>query len=219
MKTRIASAKRPRRTARAAAAAAIALGVTAVPAAATIIMQNYVEADIQSVAACMNKVAGADASDGSGLVAFDTTNTQATTDGVAVLNETFTIKALRGDHLISSDAGRIVNNCDYPITVSVKAEGQLGDAVKEGDWTGLSARLYLGTAGGTANTDFSAAADWLSSPIHSNGATLPDDYTGTVVLAANGGTARLGWAVDAATDAAATDLAPAILRFTISGQP
>lgn len=218
MNTSNAKSRGTRRGVRAAVVGVVALGVTAVPAAATIIMQNFVEADISAVDACMNKVGGADASNGSGLVAFDTTHTQNTADGVAVLNETFTITALKGDRLISSDAGAIVNNCSYPITVSLKAEAQLGDAVTGGDWTDLSALVYLGTENGAANPDFSATADWLGSPIHADSTGVVDSSVGTVTLAPTK-SARIGWVVDAGTGALAASATPAILRFTVSGQP
>lgn len=208
-----------RRMAKTAAAAAFVLGVTALPAAATMIMQNFIEADIQAAPACMVKTAGADAGHTSGLVTFNTTNTQSNnaTDGVQLLNETFTIKALKGDRLISSSAGVITNNCTYPLTVSLVAEGQLGDAMWEGSWTDISADLYLGTANGTATTDFSNASAWLTSPIHANSTGVTDTQTGSVTLAPND-TALLGWLIDAGTSADTTT-SNAVLRFTVSGQP
>jgi hypothetical protein len=209
-----------RRGLRTAGVTALVLGVTALPAAATVIMQNFVEADLSATPACMVKVGGADASNASGLVSFDTGNAQNNnaTDAVPLLNETFTIKGLKGDRLISSDAGAVRNDCDYPITVSMKVESQFGDAGYDGDWTQLAATVHLGTANGAAGTDFSNTANWLASPIHANSSSVTDDSVGTVTLAA-GQSARIGWEVDAGTGATATSTDPAILRFTISGQP
>lgn len=209
--------KPKRRLGRTIAAAAAALAVTAAPAAATVAMQNMVEANIKTTTACMAKIAGGDTSSTSGLVSFNTTATQTTTDGVAMLNELFTVTAVKGDRLVSSDAGAVKNNCTYSLVVTVRVEDQFGDPKWAGPWTDLAATLYLGKANGAADPTF-GATDWLGSPVKANSTGVVDDIVGTVTLAP-GESARLGWAVDCGTGATATAGNPAILRFTVQGEP
>ncbi|MFV0317167.1 MAG: hypothetical protein ACK5O2_09445 [Microthrixaceae bacterium] len=221
MRSTATDARRPtaKRLSRTLVAAAAILGLTALPAAATVLMQNFVEADIESTPACMTKTAGSDSTSSGGVVTFNTTNTQSTSgDSVNLLNETFTLKGFKGDRLISSDAGAVVNKCTFPVTISLKAEAQFGEPAWAGDWADLAASVYLGTPGGAADPDFTNTSAWLGSPIHANSTGVTDDSVGTVTLPA-GSQARIGWSLDSGTRAAATNASPAILRFTVSGSP
>lgn len=183
------------------------------------------KADITAVAPCLVKVAGRDAktfSDAAKLpyVALDAAATIATPapDAVKLLNESVTVSAFKGDRLIIGDVGRITNNCNYPLTVSLKADAQFGSAVTAGDWTDLAMDVYLGKKNaGVSATDFALAADWDATPIHVQPAVaaagvVTNASTGVVVIPA-GEDRQIGFRIDAGTTAVAK---PATLRWTVS---
>jgi hypothetical protein len=219
-------------------AVAAAVLVTAVPAGAAVIMQNFVKADITRAAACMTKVEGNDArtyATAANAPYFDVneTNVAATTDGVSLLNEAITVKAFKGDRMIASDVMRIRNTCNAPITVQLKNEAQpfTGATATSGDWTELSVKMYLGKSAvaatvfpaaltaGTSLTDFSVGAQWDATPVAvkwsgaGTTATVINATTGTMTIPANQ-EVQVGFAVDAGTTTATTD---ATFRVTVSG--
>ena len=214
-----------------AAVAGIAV-LAASPAVAAVIMKNYVRADITKVAACMVKVEGPDAvtyatAAQAPYVDVNTTSTLTTSDGVSLLNETFTVKSFKGDRLFVTDGMRIRNTCNYAIVVGLKAEADAAStagAATSGDWLDTDVKIYLakssiGTVLGTATsgTDFSVAADWDQAPIHitpSATGTVANSTTGTMSIPA-GSEIQVGMKVDAGTTAGT--VTAATLRFTVTG--
>ncbi|MGL5829492.1 MAG: hypothetical protein ACRC0L_07980, partial [Angustibacter sp.] len=133
------SPRRRRWSLRTAVLATVALSTA--PAAAAVLMQNFVRVDVNKVPACMTKVGGGDASTfndatKSPYIGVNTTNTLTTSSGVNLLNETVTLKAFKGDRTSITDGFRVRNSCDYPLTISLLAEAQPdGGAALSGDWT------------------------------------------------------------------------------------
>lgn len=208
------------------------VALSATPAAAAVLMQNYVKVDVSKVAACMTKVGGTDSTTfnnpaNAPYVGVNTTNTLTTSAGVSLLNETVTLKAFKGDRTSITDGFRVRNTCNYPITISLLAEAQPdGSAALTGDWTDVSMSVYLGkpvitpVAGPpTAGLSFTTVADWDQTPIRvtPGGGTgaLANAQTGTAVLTANG-ELQIGYLIDAGTTASTTT--SSTLRFTVRGQ-
>lgn len=218
--------QRRRRRGLAFAAAGLAVAAVAVPATATVLIQNFAKADISKSAACLTKVAGTDATTyataaNAPYIGFNGTGTAAVTgSGVNLLNETLSVKAFQGDRLIVTDGMRISNTCNYPLTVSMKAEPSASGApALSGDWTDITAKLYLANPSGAAGTDFALAADWDQAPISVNAAgttaagTLSNAATGTITLPA-AGSVKVGVAIDAGMSAVtATN---SVINFTIT---
>lgn len=201
----------------------VALGITlltAVPAAAAVVMQNFVRTDITTAAACMTKIAGADETSfptaaNAPYVAINTTSTGTTPapDSVTLLNETVTMKGFLGDRTVVSDSIRVKNTCNYPISVSLKAETQFG-AVASTGFTNIAADVYLGLKNaGASGTDFSVVADWDPTPLHYNSAGASTISTGSVTIPANEDR-QVGYRLDVGTTATGT----ATLRYTVSGR-
>jgi hypothetical protein len=221
---------RRRWTLRTAVVATVALSAT--PAAAAVLMQNYVKVDVDKVAACMTKVGGTDATTfnnpaNAPYVGVNTTNTLTTAEGVSLLNETVTLKAFKGDRTSITDGFRVRNTCNYPLTVSLLAEAQPdGGTAVSGDWTDVAMSVYLAKpaispvgAAPTAGLSFSTVADWDQTPIRvtPGGGTgaVANALTGNVTLAANG-ELQIGYLIDAGTTASTTTTST--LRFTVRGQ-
>lgn len=158
--------------------ALIATGLTvfATPAFASLIVQNYMEADFTVAAACFVKIAGDDTTSYLGTDANDplatfsagATNT-IQVDGANLLEEKLTIRGMRGDRVTYTDVVRYQNNCDVPLSISLVAS----TATATGDWTDRSARIYISDqtspVGGTATKPSGApgapASGWNGTPI------------------------------------------------------
>ena len=201
----------------------IAIGITlltAVPAAAAVVMQNFVRTDITTAAACMTKIAGADETSfpiaaNAPYAAINTTQTGTTPapDSVTLLNETVTMKGFLGDRTVVSDAIRVKNTCNYPIVVSLKAEPQFG-AVASTGFTNVAVDVYLGLKNaGASGTDFTVAADWDPTALHYNSVGASSTSTGTVTIPVNEDR-QIGYRLDIGTSATGT----ATLRYTVSGR-
>ena len=197
--------------------------LTAVPAAAAVVIQNFVKTDVAVAAACMTKIAGGDATDfnTSGEAPYfnvNTTATAATADSVLLLNETVTLQGFAGDRVITTDTMRIKNTCNYDLVVSLKVEDQpfSGATATSGTWTRLAVKGYLAAddVAVLQNTDF-GSVDWNADFIHVNSAGVADASSGTVTIAP-GEEFQVGFQIDAGS-AAATDAAT--MRFTVSGAP
>jgi hypothetical protein len=207
------------------------MALSAAPAAAAVLMQNYVKVDVNRVAACMTKVGGSDSTTfnnaaNAPYIGVNTTNTLTTAAGVSLLNETVTLKAFKGDRTSITDGFRVRNTCNYPLTISLLAEAQPdGSAALTGDWTDVAMSVYLAKpvitpvgAVPTAGLSFTTVADWDQAPIKvtpSAAGALANAQTGTVTLAANG-ELQIGYLIDAGTTASTTTAST--LRFTVRGQ-
>ena len=220
----------------------VALVVSAVPASAAVVIQNFMSAEVNRAAACLRKVDGGDAA--TAPIARDLTNVSNSTDGVPLLNEKITLTGYIGDRLTVTDAVRVRNVCTHSVQVFLKAEPGLAAATTSGDWRDLSMKVYLGVdpitpsvsgppAAALSLIDYAVAADWDNDPLEinpsGNGAALAtapaviaDDQTGTYTLAA-GREVQLGFLVDvgAATAAPASPAAGganAVLNYTVNAQ-
>jgi hypothetical protein len=208
-----------------------ALVVSAVPASAAVVVQNFMSAEVIRQAPCLSKVAGLDtlptgstATDPDGIFR-DLTRTSNSTAGVPLLNEQIVLSGYRGDRLTATDAVRVRNTCAYSVNVFLRAEPGLAATTTSGDWADLSMRVFLGadtigTAGGPAEPglDFTVALDWNNDPLEINPtAVIVDDETGTVTLAP-GEEVQLGYVVDtgAAATSPAASTTPAVLNYTVN---
>jgi hypothetical protein len=217
------SLKKRRWSLRAGVVAAVA--VSAVPASAAVIVQNFMTVEINRAAPCLVKIAGLDtasaANDGSDAVFRDLANTANSTEGVPLLNEKIVLTGYKGDRLTVTDSVRVRNTCAYAVNVFLRAEPGLAAATTSGDWTDLSMKVYLGkqniaTAGGAAASgiDYSVAADWDNDPLEINPTgTVADNQTGTYQIPA-GQAVQLGYLVDVGSTH--TETSDAVLNYTVN---
>lgn len=134
------------------AIAALVTLLMAVPAAAGIIVQNFLRADITVNDACFTKTDGPDVASASGLLTFDTTST-VTGGGVDLLQETATFNAFAGDRMLYTSAINFNNTCGHDLALTfISADDPAGglaidDAAAFGD---IDVRMYLPDPGGAA---------------------------------------------------------------------
>jgi hypothetical protein len=135
-----------RRVSRRAAIATVALMSVAAPAAASVIIENFIKADITSSAACFTKVGGADhtAYNNGGVapaapalyVNFDTAPTLSAA-GVNLINETVSLRGYAGDRTRFTDVIRYRNTCGFPLSVKLISEADpAAGAAVSGVWDG-----------------------------------------------------------------------------------
>lgn len=208
--------KPKRKHARRTTALIVALLCFAAPAGASIIVQNYMEADVVAAPPCFVKTAGADPT-GSTLSTFDATgaNTIAV-DGVDLLEEKISVTGMIGDRVIYTDVVHYENNCTEPITMN------LTTVTAGGDWTGVSMELWVSNVAAPADIDpnldaAGGTSDWNDTAISVPAGTTAGPLTlstGTVTIpalsevhgafvvstdntAATGDTATLNWMAEA----------------------
>ena len=176
----------------------VAMLVFATPAMASLVVQNFMEADITSADACFVKVAGDDFTSytGSGvndpLASFS--NDEAVDliqiNGADLLEEKITVRGMRGDRVMYTDVVRYQNNCDISLEVRLVTDA----ATATGDWTDRSARIYLSALPAAIGTDPAglgqpgvAGEGWDINPIlvEADTGAIPagNQTTGTVTLA------------------------------------
>jgi hypothetical protein len=201
-----------------------ALLVSAVPASAAVIVQNFMTVSVNRAAPCLAKVAGNDtasaANDASNALYRNLTNTTNSVENVPLLNEQVVLTGYRGDRLTLTDGVRISNTCSYAVNVFLKAEPGLAAATTSGDWTDLHMKVYLGKkTAGASGIDFATVADWDQTPLHVNPSatgTVLTAQTGTFQIPA-GDSVQLGYLVDAgsATGSPAAGIT-ATLNYTVN---
>ena len=142
-KSRFAALKFTRRS----AAIIVALLMVAAPASASIIVQNFMEADITAAPPCFVKTTGDDPAN-STQASFDATgaNTIAV-DGVDLLEEKISVTGMTGDRVIYTDVVRYENNCTEAIDVVLTT-----NAVS-GDWSELAAEIWISNIAAPAAVD------------------------------------------------------------------
>ncbi len=142
-KSRLAALKFTRRS----AAIIVALLMVAAPAGASIIVQNFMEADITAAPPCFVKTTGSDPLNSS-QASFDASgaNTIAV-DGVDLLEEKITVNGMTGDRVIYTDVVRYENNCLEPIDVVLTTNAVAGD------WTNLAAEIWISNIAAPAAVD------------------------------------------------------------------
>jgi len=176
----------------------VATLVFATPAMASLVVQNFMQAEISAADPCFFKAAGddtltyagADADDP--FVSFDDTQT-IQVDGSNLIQENIAVRGMTGDRVVYTDIVRYQNRCDVPLQITLVADSTNG----VGDWTDRSARIYLSTASdvvGAADADevapaglpgdVGAASGWDAQPIVVDaGGNVSETTTGTITLA------------------------------------
>ena len=187
------SAQRRRMTLRGAVAAILAIAV-ATPVLAAVLIQNFMRADIETVAACFTKVEGGDATTYSAAGAdpyanVDTTST-VTANGIDFLQEEVTVKGYDGDRTIYTDVVRYQNNCDNDLSVQLRLENDVAGNARVQNWGAgdMAAAIYLSdvpvTIDDPANGGTDLVTNWDGSPIMVDGsANVVNANTGSVVIA------------------------------------
>ncbi len=195
----------------------LALLMSAIPALAAVITQNFLRADVSSDAACFTKVAGADALAFNNpsldpYIEFD--NTVAVVDtgsGLSLLQERLTVEGYAGERITYTDYVHYENNCDTPLAVQLVAEPDFnGAAAKAGSWADLQATIYLSVAANGAASSNLSGPDWDGSPIVVNATAVPGS-TGTVTILP-GDYVQGAIVIDA--DVASAGSGPYTLRYT-----
>jgi hypothetical protein len=182
------------------AAIIIALMMIAVPAAAAVVTQNFMAAELDLNAACFTKVAGTDTLNTSGYVAFDGNRTIAG-GGVSLLQETVGLEGFAGDRLIYSDAVHILNSCGHVLDVTLVGENDaFGGAVLEPSvpssvWNDIDVAIYMSTVDPAAITTLPPSGQWelMLTVVAGN-----VNSTNTQIPMANTEVRSLGFVVDTA---------------------
>ncbi len=170
-------------TARVAAVLVAVLMIT-VPAAATVITENFMRGDVAGSAACFTTVAGPDAAATADADVDLTTTIISATTGVTLLQETITVSGYAGDRVTYTDVVRYQNNCDYDITLTLVAEDDpAGGTALSGTWADKYAAVYLSTTAG-AGAPVGVAPDWSATFIEVSGAALTSVTAGPVTVTA-----------------------------------
>ena len=181
-KSRFAALKFTRRS----AAIIVALLMVAAPAGASIIVQNFMDADITAAPPCFVKTTGDDPAN-STQASFDATgaNTIAV-DGVDLLEEKISVNGMTGDRVIYTDVVRYENNCAEAIDV-VLTTNQVS-----GDWSELAAEIWISNIAAPAAVDPNldvAADNWNDDYIIVPAGTAAGafvDSTGVITVAPGG---------------------------------
>lgn len=216
-----------RRVSRRAAIATVALMSVAAPAAASVIIENFIKADVTVAAACFTKVGGQDhtAYNNGGVapvapsalwVNFDTTPTLSA-GGVNLINETVSLRGYAGDRTRFTDVIRYKNDCGFPLSVKLISEADpAAGAAVSGSWDGgVSVFLSkvadpVGGAAPTSSVDLAGdSVNWNKQfAIDNTGAVTTTGAVAVTVPA--GDELQGGFLVDLANTATGTRT----LRFT-----
>lgn len=181
----------------------------ATPAMASLVIQNFMEADVNVGDACFVKVAGDDDASYNGTDANDPLATFATGGTVTVagadlMEEKLTVRGMIGDRVMYTDVVRYQNNCDVPLDVTLIAEG----AAATGAWTDRSAQIYISNVASPSGLPGEVASGWDSQPIivvaDTGAFPATNDETGTVTVAP-GSEVRGAVVVAAGTGSLATE--------------
>jgi len=161
------------------AAVLVALMFVAAPAGASIIVQNYMEADVIAAPPCFVKTTGADPA-GSTLSTFDATTNTISVDGTDLLEEKISVTGMVGDRVIYTDVVHYENNCAEPIDVN------LTTVEASGDWSGVSAELWISNVAAPADIDPNLDAAGAASDWNDTGIVVPAGTTAGAFVASTG---------------------------------
>ncbi len=176
----------------------VATLVFATPAMASLVVQNFMQAEITAADPCFFKAAGDDTISYTGadaddpFVAFDDTQT-IQVDGSNLIQENIAVRGMTGDRVVYTDIVRYQNRCNVPLQITLVADSANG----VGDWTDRSARVYLSTASDVIGADdadevappglpgdVGAGSGWDARPIVVDaGGNVSETTTGTITLA------------------------------------
>ena len=163
----------------------------ATPALASMLVENYMTAEVGAIAPCFSKVGGADVgAHGNAVVAFDGAATQnrdadgnvVVTGGVELLEEKVTVTGMVGDRVTYTDVVRYQNDCAQPIDVQLTLQGVAGN------WEDRAIKVYLSTQAATApELDVTipadvVAADSVNDPVYWDDSPLAVDAGAAAVL-------------------------------------
>jgi hypothetical protein len=164
--------------------------LVATPALASIIVQNFMSADITAATACFNKAAGNDPDD-STLAGYadEATVPQSTytvtKDGVTLIGEQISLTGLKNDRVIYTDVVRYENNCAEPIEVRLTAPEA------SGSWGEIATSIWISNVADPSDVDPEVdvlADEWnddaIVVPASSSGVIA--DSTGTVTVLPGG---------------------------------
>ncbi len=189
---------------------ALAVMLFATPAAAGIIVQNFLRADITINDPCFTKTDGPDVASASGLLTFDTTATVADpAGGVDLLQETATFQAYAGDRMLYTSAINFNNTCGHDLDLTfISADDPAGGLALDtaAAFADMDVRMYLPDAGGAAVPGLTGTWVEMLSVI---GGTATNGTTPVVLP--SGGTLTMAVIIDA--DAAATTPTTGTLRW------
>lgn len=194
----------------------VAMMMITVPAAAAVITQNFMRADVSVNAACFTKTAGTDVATGSAFIEFNDASTITDPSGfVQLIQETLTVNGFAGDRVIYSDAVRFNNNCTGQIEVALISENAPNNGlavepayVSGGFWDDVDVYMYLANNGAPAGLP-GISGDWSLVMRVSQG-TVTDDIN-RVVIPENS-TRRMAVVLD--TDDGVDATATGSLRWT-----
>ncbi len=164
------------------AAVIVALLMVAVPAAASVITENFMRGDVAGGAACFVKLAGPDAAATADADVDVTSTIVSATTGVTLLQETITVAGYAGDRVTYTDVVRYRNTCDYAVTLTLVAEDDpAGGTAISGTWADKYAAVYLSTTAG-AGAPVGVAPDWSATFIEVSGGALTGPTAGSVTV-------------------------------------
>lgn len=194
----------------------VAMMMIAVPAAAAVITQNFMRADVSVDAACFTKTAGGDVASASGFITFNGGATINDPSGtVDLIQETMTVQGFAGDRLLYTDAVDFNNNCPSAVAVTFVSENDPAGGlavdpafVPGGFWADVDITLYVANTATPAGNPGSSG-DWTLM-MRVSGGTVTDQI-GSVSVPA-GATRSMAVVVD--TDDGVTTTATGILRWT-----
>jgi hypothetical protein len=204
------------------ATAAILILIIAAPAAASVVTQNFLRADVSTDAACFVTAEGPDATD-FGLASADpyadvdlTATITNPTTGVTLLQEQVTVTGYEGDRITYTDVVRYENDCDYDVSLRLvvgdDAAGNPGFVAS--DWTDKAVSIHLSTGVGVG-TDFGVAADWDQSPIVvAKGDAAPTNGASGIVTVPAGGAVQGAFVIEVDQQGGAFASTTGTIRYT-----
>jgi hypothetical protein len=197
----------------------IAMMMIAVPAAASVITQNFMKADVAIDAACFIKDPGSDHNTPSSPDDFFVFNSGSTIDDptgtVQLIQESMSVRGFAGDRLLYTDAVHFINNCPDQITVALVSENDvdgglaIDPAFTPGSvWSDVVVSLYVATTATPAGNP-GTSGEWVLM-LRVAGGTVNDQINQVTIP--EGEMRPMGVVVD--TDDGVAALATGTLRWT-----
>jgi hypothetical protein len=145
-----------RRVSRRMAIASVALMSVAAPAAASVVIQNFIQGNVTGAPACFTKIAGNDSTvygtvgalAGTGPYVKTDPTTTLVTGGITYINEKVDIRGFAGDRTKYTDVIRYKNNCTIPLKISLipEADPAANPATSAG-WADMNVRAFITKTG------------------------------------------------------------------------
>jgi hypothetical protein len=214
------SAQTPkRRVSRRAAIGAVLLTSIAIPASASVLIQNFIVGSVTGKAACFVKIAGQDsvtygtagALAGAGPYVLTDPAPVLAVGGVNFINETVAVRGFAGDRTRYTDVIRYKNNCTIPMSVKLVVEADpAGNPATSAGWNDMTVSGYVSKAGVVvpampaqlAVTDLTNTVTWDKQFDISSAAVVTP--AGTAQLVAPGAELQGAFSVDVTNGATTT---------------